>query len=348
MSIKKVYIVLLNYNGWRDTLECLESVLKLNYSNFRIVVVDNDSNNGSVERIQEWAAGSLAAVVQNPALASLSTPVLAKPILLSLLDADEIEQPTASESHPRQIMLIRSGTNGGYAAGNNHGIRLAMKDPDCAYLWLLNNDTVVEPDALSHLVGHIESNPAVGICGSTLVHYHSPSTIQARGGARFNRWTATSMHVGEGAAFPGSAATKAADASNMEVLDYVVGASMFVTRPFVERVGLMYEDYFLYFEEIDWAWRKGHFEVGYAPASVVYHKEGASTGMNKKRIEYGKGGDFYLHRNRLVFTRRNFPLALPVVAMRLGVVFLKSLQARRWGRARMILSPEFWIGKGKI
>lgn len=343
MKSEKVYIVVLNYNGWRDTLECLESLQKLDYPNVQIVVVDNDSGDGSVARILDWGGGSLAADVQNPSLATLSMPCGPKPLLIQLLTADGLQNDPLPKDAGQRLVLIKSASNGGYAAGNNLGIRLALKDDDCAYLWLLNNDTVVKPDALSHLVARLENDPAVGICGSTLVHYHDPSTIQARGGAKFNRWTATSQHLGEGAPYPADPAP-----TPPEELDYVIGASMFVSRRFVERVGLMYEDYFLYFEEIDWSWRRGSFTVAYEPQSVVYHKEGATTGMNKQKVQYGKGGDYYLHRNRLVFARRNFMVSLPMVVLRLVGVFLKSLQAGRWGRARMFLSPAFWLGSGKV
>jgi hypothetical protein len=338
MDMKKVYIIILNYKGWRDTIECLESVLKLDYPHFQIVVIDNASGDGSLEQIEAWAAGRQPASVANSALAIYSMPAQPKPVPVQRIPVSNLDEPGVIGSG--KIVLIQSESNGGYAAGNNLGIRLALADPECALLWLLNNDTVVDPQALSHLVEHVSRDTAIGICGSTLVHYHAPSTVQARGGAVFNRWLGTSHHVGEGAAFPGT--------TPLQTIDYVVGASMLVTRTFVEYVGLMYEDYFLYFEEIDWSWRKGSFKVAYAPGSVVYHKEGATTGMNKKSVEYGKGGDFYLHRNRLLFARRNFPISLPVVTARLGLVFLKSLQARRWGRARMFLSLKFWLGSGKV
>lgn len=341
MGLAKVYIILLNYKGWRDTIECLESVLKLDYANFQVVVVDNASGDDSLEHIAQWAAGSQPAGVANPALARCSMPAHSKPVPVRLIGTHHLEQHEAARAG--EIILIQSDKNDGYAAGNNLGIRVAMADPACAFLWLLNNDTVVDAAALSHLVARVEREPGVGICGSTLVHYHAPSTIQAQGGATFNRWLGTAHHVGEGTAFP-----LAAQAGAAKQLDYVIGASMFVSRAFVAQAGLMYEGYFLYFEEIDWAWRRGAFTVAYEPKSIVYHKEGATTGMNKKSVQYGQGGDYYLHRNRLVFARRNNPFALPVVALRLLLVFLKSLQARRWGRARMLLTLRFWLGTGKI
>lgn len=340
MGMEKVYIIILNYRGWRDTIECLESVLKLDYSDFQIVVIDNASGDGSLEQIAEWAAGRQPAGVANPALAAYSTPAHVKPVPVQRIPVSQLDQPLSTGNG--RILLVQSDSNGGYAAGNNLGIRLALADPDCAFLWLLNNDTVVDPQALRHLVGRVRQQSGTGICGSTLVHYHAPSTVQAKGGAVFNRWLGTSHHVGEGAAFPVTSNGPA------PVIDYVVGASMLATRAFVEHVGLMYEHYFLYFEEIDWCWRKGNFKVAYAPESVVFHKEGATTGMSKKTVDYGKGGDFYLHRNRLLFARRNFPVSLPVVIARLGLVFLKSLQAGRWGRVHMFLSSRFWLGSGKV
>ena len=72
--MKKVYIILLNYNGWRDTQECLESVLKLDYPNFQIIVVDNQSPNDSMSHLLAWAKGEELASVDNPELAHLSTP----------------------------------------------------------------------------------------------------------------------------------------------------------------------------------------------------------------------------------------------------------------------------------
>lgn len=333
-----VYIILLNYRGWRDTIECLESVLKLDYANVRIVVVDNDSGDDSVERIRSWGEGALEASVQNPALAQFSSPPVTKPVEVRVLARDALAPlPT-----PGEIVLLRSPHNGGYAAGNNLGIALAMRDPECAYIWLLNNDTVVAHDALSELVSCMEADADIGLSGSTLVHYHRPTTVQAYGGARFNRWLATSRHVGEGEAYVPS------HLNGSVPLDYVVGASMFVSRAFVDHAGLMYEGYFLYFEEIDWAWRRGPYRIAYAPRSVVYHKEGGTTGMNKQQVQYGVGGDYYLHRNRLVFARRNFPLAMPLVVARLLGVLAKSLLAGRTGRVRMLLKPAFWLGSGKV
>ena len=107
MTEPKVYIVILNWNGWQDTLECLASVVKLNYQNYQVVVVDNGSTDGSVGRIKEWIASQRAA----------------------------------------RALLVETGKNLGYAGGNNAGLRYGLARGDLAYAWVLNNDTTVDPNA---------------------------------------------------------------------------------------------------------------------------------------------------------------------------------------------------------
>jgi GT2 family glycosyltransferase len=153
--------------------------------------------------------------------------------------------------------------------------------------------------------------PDVGLCGSTLLYYHSPRTVQALGGSIYNRWTARVGHIGLGLDID--------DAPPHHVVEcrmkYVVGASMFVRNSFLEQIGLLDERYFLYFEEIDWAKRaKGLFGLAYCPGSIVYHKEGASIGTSdlkgKQRSELSER---FASRNRVLFTRIHYPAALATV-----------------------------------
>ena len=97
-------------------------------------------------------------------------------------------------------------------------------------------------------------------------------------------------------------------------MDYINGASTLASRSFLEKIGLMEESYFLYFEEMDWAMRaRGKFALGYARDSVIYHKEGATIGTNLDRRKRSLLSDQYLSRNRVLFTRRFVPWALPTV-----------------------------------
>nr|WP_263351555.1 glycosyltransferase family 2 protein [Acidicapsa acidisoli] len=204
------------------------------------------------------------------------------------------------------LTLIQNGANLGFAAGNNVGLRYALGISDCQHFWLLNNDTVVEPDALEALVREMNEHPKVGLCGSLNLSYHDPEDIQALGGKTYNRWTSRVDKLPK--------LTREELDSSAPAIDFVNGAATMVSRTFLEEVGLMEESYFLYFEELDWAMRaKGKFALSYARESVIYHKEGASIGSHPDRIKRSLVSDKYLSRSRVLFTKRFFPWALPSV-----------------------------------
>lgn len=331
-----VYIILLNYINWKDTIECLESVLKLHYPAFRIILVDNASSNDSLHHIHDWANGSgLQQLAPNPQLAHLVYPLIQKPLAYRHLSKTEaLTVPETTEPLP-PLITIQAGENRGFAAGNNIGISYALKQKDCDYIWLLNNDTLVERDALTQLVKHHQlSTGNLGILGSKLLYYHEPGLIQAIAG-KYNKWLCTTHHIGGDIKDKGQF-----DPPYVPEADYIVGASMFVSRAFVEDVGLMREDYFLYFEELDWTFRgkqKG-WSIGVCTTSKVYHKEGASINAKEKKSELA---DFYSLRNRLVFSKRFFPVALPLIYLSFLGVALNRLKRGQFRRLGMILKIIF-------
>jgi hypothetical protein len=297
-------VILLNWNGWKDTIECLESVLRLKQADFRVVVCDNASNDGSLEKIKEWAKGDLLAHCANQELSQFILPPVPKPVTFRELTREEAESGTSY--FEGRLVLIQNGANLGFAGGCNVGLRYALSDISCQFFWLLNNDTVVEPEALSAMVLLMQRQPRLGLCGSLNVSYYNPKQVQAQGGKPYSRWTArvrtpppyTVEHLEHGSSR----------------MDFVNGASMLATRAFLEKVGLMEESYFLYFEEMDWAMRaRGKFLLGYSVDSVIYHKEGATIGSNPNRKMRSLLSDQYLSRNRVLFTKRFFPWALPTV-----------------------------------
>lgn len=326
----RVYIVLVNWNGWQDTIECLESVFRLDYPNFTVVVCDNASSDDSPAQIKSWAAGTTVVRAKNPALAVLVEPAIIKPVEWVEYDRVIAEAGGNPEIDAR-LVLIQTGGNLGFAGGNNVGMRFALAHDDCTHVWLLNNDTVVPTDSLTHLVARGATCAEVGMIGSTVLFYGKPDTVQALGGAQYSRLGASVSPIG----LMSSSATVALQSGNVEAsLSYVFGASMLVTRRFLLSVGLMTEDYFLFFEELDWAQRGASrgFRLGFAPASVVYHKAGASTG-SADETEFAV---YFMTRNRLLFIRRFSPLYLPINYPLLWLEVIKALMRRRWGKAKAI------------
>ena len=328
----RVYIVLLNWNGWRDTIDCLESALHNNYPNFKVVVCDNDSSDNSLDHIKAWADGQYPLPDNNSEIRQKHCfPVVDKPVSYVCYSRKEAE--AGGSETDASLVLIQTGANLGFAGGNNVGIRYIQARDDYSFIWLLNNDTVIHADALVQLVNRMESVTGAGMCGSTVYYYHDPDHLQAQGGAQYVKWLGMGRHIGEGLPVEQMIAPEQVE----QQLDYILGASMLISKSFIENIGLMNEEYFLYFEELDWALRaKGKFCLVYAPDSVVFHKEGGSIGTDSSGINRSLTSDYYLFKNRLIVTRKYFPWLLPLVYMRLIVAMLTRVVFGKWQHARTI------------
>jgi len=158
--------------------------------------------------------------------------------------------------------------------------------------------------------------------------------VQARGGGWYCKWIGLPWHIGQ--------LGRANDEINISRVErwmnYVVGASLCVSRDFLEQIGLMCEDYFLFFEETDWAARsKGRFRLAYAQESVVYHKVGQSIGTSSVPSKKSLTCDFFALRNRLKFSRCYYPYTLPTIYVGLMFSLLIRCLSGRWDLAGMIL-----------
>jgi GT2 family glycosyltransferase len=323
-----VYVILLNWNGWRDTIECLESVFRLDHPRVTVIVCDNASSDESIEKIEDWASGRIAASYSSADLAHLVVPPIPKPIPFISLPASGAGAVNLTPDI--RLVLIQTGANLGFSGGNNVGIRYALSRGDCDYVWLLNNDTVVEPNSLSAMVEMAEEDTKLGICGSQLRSFDSPHEIQTMGGRRYFRWSGRTSPL-RGLMTPHVSTAPGGP-------DYIEGASMLIRRECLEAVGLLDEGYFLYFEELDLAARaQRFFHLGYSPASIVYHKEGASIGSATVRAQRSALSDFYQARNRIVFTRRHHPWFLPSVFAATGLSVVHRLMIGRLRNCGAIL-----------
>lgn len=322
-------IILVNWNGWRDSIACIRSCLALHCTNegppVRIMLCDNDSKDGSVEEILGWANGTRPAPETH---SPVPLPPDQRPNGIALLDRAAAE--AGDDGNGAQLLIVRTGGNLGFAGGNNVGLRWAMAR-GCGHAWLLNNDTVVAPDTLSALLRAVEDAPGACIAGSVLIDFERPDRIQALAGA-LDRRTFKGRHLGTG--LPAGEAPRLAPAEMLRSGEflYPVGASMLVNRAFLDTIDLMNEEYFLYYEEADWILRataKG-VRPTIATDSLVYHHMGASTGFTQSSMSASAAGYFY--RSRLRLALRFAPMRLPFVLARM---LLDGVHALRHGdRAR--------------
>lgn len=300
-AASKVYVIVLNFRGPDDTIECLQSLDRSTFRGFEAIVVDNASGDGSLARIQ----------------AAVSRWV----------------------SYP--LEFIQSPRNDGFAAGNNIGLRAAMARGDGAYYWLLNNDTVVESRALGALVDAAEADRCAGRriaqYGSKLLYDSRPDVIQGMGN-RYNRWFGITRQIGD------LEVDRGQYDSAVPVPDLLNGASFFVHDAFLREVGVLAEEYFLYFEEHDWAerGRRAGWGLRIVPASVVHHKQGVAIGaIGGDPARKSRLSDFCSVRSRLLFTAKFHWYCLPTVYLGLLGSIVLRITRGQWDRVPMIIRLMF-------
>lgn len=188
------------------------------------------------------------------------------------------------------VLLIRSEQNVGFSGGNNLGIQAATGKS----IFLLNNDTLITANDLKYLHERLYSSPNIGAVSPKIKFAFPPRHIQFAGFTPLSKYTLRNRAIGYNEADEGQFDTP-------QETNCLHGAAMMVKREVIERVGIMPEIYFLYYEEMDWCTqisRQG-YQLWYEPRCTIYHKESRSTGKDSPLKTY------YLTRNRLLYTWRN-------------------------------------------
>lgn len=205
-------------------------------------------------------------------------------------NGSESDQTALFQHHYPSATVLVSRENLGFAGGNNLGIQVAQGD----FLFFVNNDTEWTPHLLDSLLKRFEKNPQMGVVSPKIRYFHDPQRIQYAGFTQMNPWTGRNRAIGKNELDYGQYDMARPTA-------YAHGAAMLVCRPAIEAAGVMPEDFFLYYEELDWCARirKAGFEIWYEPAGTILHKESVTVGqLSPLKV-------FYQTRNRLIFMQKN-------------------------------------------
>lgn len=274
VDVPAAWVVVLNWNGLAETLECLESLSRLRYGNVHAVVVDNGSTGPEAEAI----------AARFPA-----------------------------------VEVLRNSTNLGYAGGNNVGIRHALRQ-GAQYIWLVNNDAVVEEESLSALIAAAEHQPTVGLLSPVVYDYTPARSIQFAGTivdhAAETHYTLRSID-------------EARDAAKRGPLG-LWGTALLLKRQVVEQIGLLDERYFAYHEDMDYCLRAlaRRFDTLVVPEAAVFHKDGRALGSPASPIkEYLMVRNWYLLWRSYLRGWRRHTYPSRYLAWVLG----RALDARRAG-----------------
>lgn len=204
------------------------------------------------------------------------------------------ELPTEWQLNYPRVIFIRSEENLGFAGGNNVGIKAAKGD----YLFFVNNDTEFTPYLIEKLARVLDGNPGVGMVSPKIVYYSDKSLIQYAGYTPMNYYTCRNSCIG----------MREKDKGQYDRLigptAYCHGAAMMVKKGAIDKAGVMKENFFLYYEEVDWCERikRQGYEAWICADALIYHKESVSVGKKSKLKEY------FMNRNRILFIRRNAPV----------------------------------------
>src|SRR5437762_2609963 len=201
VTLPRVYVIVVNYNGWRDTIECLESLLRSDYPSLTVLVCDNASTDGSLDHIRSWADGNLPATPTGDRMAHMTSPPLPKPVSLTRLARHEFEAlPFAPDSHRGTgLVLVDCESNLGFAGANNVALQWTLGREKDALALLLNNDVIIAPGAVRAMVDVATSAPDVGAVGATILRYHDPDRVETLAGARLSRKHGMTTMVSAGA-----------------------------------------------------------------------------------------------------------------------------------------------------
>ena len=286
MNNVKVYVIIINYNAVEDTIECLETLYKQRFNNIQTVVVDNSTENRTLEKIKRWADAEWNSEIKTQ-YPELVFPLCNKPITCNVISENNFNKTTQISD---ELILVKAKRNNGFAAANNIALNYIKQDNSDYLCWLLNNDTVLSANALSKIVEFYNQNKDCHLFGTSLMEYYERDEVQAIGGLYDSRTSKLKLPKNN------------KDFYHSNLIRYPNGASMIISKEFLNNVGVLSEDYFLYFEELDWTLRAKH--LGYKPSflhdKIVHHKGGISTGKNSELADY------YFLRGKFLVTIKFF------------------------------------------
>jgi len=284
--LNEIAIIILNWQGWQNTIACLDSIQHLSHIP-TIIVCDNASEDDSFEQILNWAQQHYS------------------PTKIGIFSRPRF----TTNERKYSFVLIQTGANLGFAGGNNVGMRYALITRRYKYLWLLNNDTVVDSQALINLYEYAISQPNIALLGSTIIDYYQQDILQCAGGCRYFPLLTIFKPV-----LAGKLVEKVQQ--HQIKLDYVYGAAMFLRVEAVRKIGLLNEEYFLFYEELDYCKRltQQGYEIGWCRASLVYHKGSASIGsVAEGNMDKLRQANYYENLSTLKYTANFHRYLLPLV-----------------------------------
>lgn len=283
-------IIILNWNGGTDTINCLNSIYTHLSNEEYIFIIDNSSTDDSIEIIVNFCEKSN--------------------ISYSISSASKINTSFYSE---KKCHIIKNKKNLGFGAGINVVLKQLHKiDYRFKYAWLLNNDAIADKKALFFLKQKIQTDDTIGAVGSILLNYPNIESIQNTGVKHF-------PYLGVSKLINKNKNVNNVDLTQRIPFDYLNGASLMLNLEAIRKVGYFDERFFLYSEEFDLqlALKKNNYKIELEPKSKVYHKLMGST-RNSSHLFF-----YYYSMSSTLLTKKHYSkLTLIIATLNLSAIMI--------------------------
>jgi len=307
---KKLAIILVNWNSYQLTNDTLQSLYQTSYQDYDIICVDNASTDDSLSQLK---------------------------------------------TNHADIILLTCDQNTGFTGGNNKGMQYALAH-GYVYTLLLNNDVAVESDFLEPLVQALDANENLGAV-QPLIYFHHDRTLIWNAGSRYNKFFGVTKTIGynkkdndQKERYQNQGDTKATQP--IQNIAWITGCAFMVKNEVLKKVGLLYEPFFIYYEDVDLSFRikNAGYDLGYTPASVIYHIAGMSHKSSKKTAEgYVSPKVHYLNARNHIWLLKKYTnlLHAPTVILYQSIYYLSVtgyfIIRGRWQKIKALFKG---IGEG--
>ena len=307
---KKLAIILVNWNSYELTNDTLQSLYQTSFQDYDIICVDNASTDESLNQLR---------------------------------------------ANHNNIIILTCDQNTGFTGGNNKGMQYALEH-GYAYTLLLNNDVAVESDFLEPLVQALDANANLGAV-QPLIYFHHDRTLIWNAGSRYNKWLGVTKTIGYNKKdaqhtyrYQNQGDTK--NNQPIQNIAWITGCAFMVRTEVLKKVGLLYEPFFIYYEDVDLSFRikNAGYDLGYVPASVIYHIAGMSHKSSKKTAEgYVSPKVHYLNARNHIWLLKKYTSALhaPTVILYQSLYYLSVtayfILRGRWQKIKALYKG---IGEG--
>lgn len=300
----KVSVIILNWERCKDTLECLESLSRVNIRDYKlkIIVIDNASTDDSSKTIKTYL------------------------------------KKLTFKSNNISGELIKEKENLGFAEGNNRGMKYILDKSD--YILLLNNDTIVDKDLINDFLDTAKLNPDAGILSPKI--YFAPGYEFRKSKYEFNDSGKVIWYAGGDIDWSnvygvnhGVDEVDRGQYDKPREIDFATGACIFIRTEVLKKVGFFDEHYFMYFEDADLCMRikKAGYKIDYVPKAILWHKVAQSSGIGSNL------NDYFITRNRLIFGLKYAPLKSKIALIKESMVLL--WKGRKWQKVGV---KDFYLG----